>query len=221
MKKIALMFATMLCAGVAYAQNVPEPEFIGEVIIADMDKAQYRTLPKERASKRTVNAFNSITTRLILNPVQSPLELSDRDNYSIIIKAENNDYDPRSLFQVFKFALNMSNERYVELGSGIIGGYVSNTETNTKAYVPFTAKKYGESSYILTFPITPGEYGIITDTHDDSYQIISTFSIYKQSDIDEMKRREAEKALEEMQKLEAALKKQAAREAKKNSKKNK
>ena len=221
MKKSLLLLATILGILSVSAQGIPEPEFIGEVLIVDLDKGQYRLLPKERASKRNMRVFNTTTTRLILSSKESDLKLGDNNNYSVIIKAANNEHDPRSLFQVIKLGVNNSNERYVEIGSSSATTYVASSEANTQAFVSFSAKKYGESSYILTFPITPGEYGIITDTHDDAYQIISTFSIFNyQSWMAE--RKEAErKALEEMKKLESALKKQAEREMKRANKKSK
>lgn len=91
--------------------------------------------------------------------------------------------------------------------------------SNTKGFLPFVGKKYGESSYILYIDVDPGEYGVITDMHDDQYQIISTFSIYdSEARLEEQKAME-QKALKQAMKIEAQMRKQKEREAKRNKNK--
>ena len=220
MKKLLYIALFLFSPLFGHSQEIPEPEFIGEVYIVDTTLKQYRPLPKERAQKRTVNAFNSITNRLILSEKKAPTEYPSGRTYALIIKAENNLYDPRSLFQVFKFNINFSDERYVELGSGTVGGYINQMNSNTKAFLPFVGKKYGESSYILYIDVRPGEYGVISDMHDDQYQIISTFSIYDyEARLEEQKAIE-QKAIEQAMKIEEQMRKQKEREAKKEAKRN-
>lgn len=201
MKKLLVILALFYLLPAMSQQNeaIPEPEFIGEVYIANIERAQYRLLPKERASRRVVNVFNSVTTRLILEERQSPFEVGDNMDYVVIIKAEDNTRDPRSLFQIFKFGINFSDERFVELGSGTVGGNFNQSETNTKSFIPFTAKKFGDSSYVLSFDISPGEYGIISDSYDDTFQIISTFSVF------DYKEREQQRLLIEQKELQAQI----------------
>ncbi|WP_279063244.1 hypothetical protein [Alistipes finegoldii] len=54
-------------------------------------------------------------------------------------------------------------------------------QSNTMEYLPFSAEKYGESSYRLTFGEQPeGEYGIIVSNPnnvDEKMVIVSTFAI--------------------------------------------
>ncbi len=56
-----------------------------------------------------------------------------------------------------------------------------NTTSNDMEYLPFEAKKYGESSYLLTFEQRPaGEYGVIISNPnnvDEKMVIVSTFGI--------------------------------------------
>ena len=53
-------------------------------------------------------------------------------------------------------------------------------------YLPFTASKYGESSYRLVFETRPnGEYGVIVSNPnnvDEKMVIVSTFAIDNGSD---------------------------------------
>jgi hypothetical protein len=178
-----LISVTVCCINDGYAQDVPEPEFIGEAIIVDVDTKQYKRLPKERGIVRVVNFMGERTSRIVLSDA-SPFVISDKTNCAVIIKAENNSYDPMSVIQVFRFETNMSNQRVTELSRASSGGYFAQGESNRKQYVEFHAVKYGESSYLIKFPIFAGHYGIITGGVDESNLIIATFDVFDTAEKD-------------------------------------
>lgn len=100
------------------------------------------------------------------------------DDIRILIKAENNDYDPNQLYRVVKFATSKKERRiqWAEINPGAM-----DEDDKRKGYMPFMAKKYGKQSYILTIPaseIEKGEYGIFYMKGDASQYIpVGTFGI--------------------------------------------
>ena len=79
----------------------------------------------------------------------------------LMIKGENNEYDPMDVYRIVRFDASKKERRiqWVEFESAMIGS----EETKKAGYVQFTGQKYGEQSYLLTIPaseLAEGEYGI-------------------------------------------------------------
>lgn len=96
----------------------------------------------------------------------------------VLIKAENNDYDPHGLYRVVKFSTTKKERRiqWIEFDSGVI-----EEDAKKKGYIPFHAEKYGEQSYLLTIPaaeMEKGEYGIVYMGGESTQYIpVATFSV--------------------------------------------
>ena len=96
----------------------------------------------------------------------------------ILIKAENNEYDPHSLYRLVKFSTTKKERRiqWLQIDSGVI-----DEDAKNKGYIPFHAEKYGKQSYLLTIPyscIEKGEYGIVFMGAESVQHIpVATFSI--------------------------------------------
>ena len=76
----------------------------------------------------------------------------------LIIKAKDNNTDPNSFINIFKFEIKGDERRYQLAEAGTL----SKTETNNLSSIEYKAKKYGESSYLIKMEgLTPGEYGIV------------------------------------------------------------
>ncbi len=195
MKKILMVAIAALMAGSSLAQElpaIPEPEFIGEVIVGRPHVGDYRKLPKERASRKTAAdasaylfGIGHARSKLTLPEWNSPLQLSDADSYVFIVKAENNNYDPASIIRFIYLTQEGTGNnarRTSELASVATYGTI---EEDNQDYVPFSAKKYGESSYALSIRLVPGEYGIIVNARDDNNMIVATFGIFSQAERDD------------------------------------
>lgn len=209
MKKCLFLAVFALGVFVTYAQTIPEPEFIGEAYLVNLDNPMYRKLPKERGIVRATNFMGNFTKRIILSE-GSPLQISDRINIGVIIRVADNTYDPTSMFQVFKLPVNGYNQRVIELSRVSAGSYLAVGEGNVKSYVDFTAEKYGESSYLLRFPISEGHYGIITGDIDEEKLLITTFDVYDAAKKEREERaRMLEQAEWERREQERLAKKQA------------
>ena len=94
------------------------------------------------------------------------------------MKGANNNTDPNSFINIFKFQVKGNERRYQVAEAGTF----SPTEKNNLAAIEYQAKKYGESSYLLTLTnLEPGEYGIyIGDPYTENTKNnmkITTFTV--------------------------------------------
>lgn len=223
-----LMLCAMLCVSLtAMGQseiNIPEPEFVGEVIVVRVDSiVQYKTLPKERAQTRTAASasmyligLGDVKSKLTIKEHYSPLQISDEFPYKFIVKAENNDYDPVSIIRFFRLQREGDYDKK-RTATIAVNSSFGGIETNTREFVNFTARKYGESSYILSVQLTEGEYGITVNSVDDANSVVATFGVYSHEAQEKLEReiqmREEQQALKEAQKAE----RKAERQEKKNN----
>ena len=103
----------------------------------------------------------------------------DGQNVRLLIKGENNEYDPMDVYRIVRFNTSKKERRiqWVEFESALIGS----EETKKAGYVQFTGQKYGEKSYLLTIPaseLEEGEYGIFYTSIITATTIpVGTFSV--------------------------------------------
>lgn len=182
-----LLYATILGVflGLAPAQatEIPEPDFIGEVV-AIMPDGSASKLEKETVQLRTrANASATILgigkakTKLIIDSPQAAVRLPGGEEIRFIVKAVDNATDPISIINVFRFDTNKK-RRLAELSSVSSFGSV---KANKLERLRFSAEKYGEKSYLITLIDKPaGEFGITVsnpNSLDEKGTIVSTFAI--------------------------------------------
>ncbi|WP_295959885.1 hypothetical protein [uncultured Alistipes sp.] len=186
MKKFyCLLLLSAVFSWHAFAQTpeIPEPDFIGEVVAIRPD-GKPEKLEKETVLLRTrANASATIfgigkaKTKLIIDTPEAATRLKSSDNIRFIIKAVDNATDPISIINIFSFE-NNKKKRMAELSSVSSFGSV---KSNKLERLRFSAEKYGEQSYLLTLSDKPaGEFGIIIsnpNTRDEKSVIVSTFAI--------------------------------------------
>lgn len=218
-----ILIAAIVASVNIFAQDIPEPEFIGEVIIYN-SLGQWRRLPKERGFMKTSASASAYlfgvgraTSRLVLSGEYSEMQIPNNDTYGFIIKAENNDYDPSSIIKLVKFECT-NTERRTDLASAHTWGEL---QSNLSTYVPFRAKKYGESSYHIVATMEVGEYGFIVDSKDDVNKIVATFSVYDaelnnayKRELEQERNRQLEKEAIKQAKIEEKIQKKEARRTK-------
>jgi len=104
---------------------------------------------------------------------------SDGQNVRLLIKGENNEYDPMDVYRIVRFKEGKKERRiqWVEFESALIGS----EETKKAGYVQFAGQKYGEKSYLLTIPaseLAKGEYGVFYMSIVTATSIpVGTFSV--------------------------------------------
>ena len=105
----------------------------------------------------------------------------DMKTISLVIKAKDNESDPMELYRIVRFNSSKKDRRiqWMEFSPTILGS----EKAQKSGYVNFVAHKYGNQSYILTFPeneMIPGEYGIFFFSIINGTTIpVGTFSIAK------------------------------------------
>jgi len=185
MKKLLITAAvaamTFLGAN-SYAQSVQEPEFIGECMVlksgSDAELLEKHVTQTRSAMNAgmVITGFGSVKAKLQIEGCCSKTKLKP-DNIQFIVRAVDNNTDPMAIVKIFEFDSNKKYRR-AEVASTNNWG---TTKTNKLHYLNFTAKKYGNSSYLITLIDKPaGEYGItITNPNslDEKSTIVSTFSI--------------------------------------------
>ena len=104
----------------------------------------------------------------------------DMKTISLVIKAKDNENDPMELYRIVRFNGSKKDRRiqWMEFSPALLGS----EKAQKIGYVNFIAHKYGEQSYILTFPekeMIPGEYGIFLSAVNGTTIPVGTFSIPK------------------------------------------
>ena len=79
----------------------------------------------------------------------------------LLIKGEDNEYDPMAMYRIVRFVKNKKDRRiqWLELEPSVLG----TKKAQEAGFVYFTGHKYGEQSYLLEIPaceLEEGEYGV-------------------------------------------------------------
>ena len=181
---------------------IKEPEFINSYCIMTSDDS-FESLPREigtikrhenivsNATGGVGNVSSSVTTAgalagtkgmdIVLEGGHSSYVVpKDMKTISLVIKAKDNDIDPMELYRIVRFNGSKKDRciQWMEFSPALLG----NEKAQKSGYVNFIAHKYGEQSYILTFPekeMIPGEYGIFLSAVNGTTIPVGTFSIPK------------------------------------------
>ena len=146
--------------------TVPEPEFSQQSVYLTSDST-FIPLPRENATIKTKAAaslylvgIGTARARLTIETPHSPVAVEISKAIRIVIKADNNKTDPNSFIKVFKFDVRGKRREAVMAQAGTFTG----SESNALKTINYSAKKYGESSYLIEIQIPTtedGEYGIM------------------------------------------------------------
>lgn len=182
MKKV-IIFLSLFLAFSVNAQNVEEPDFVGECIVVRGDNSTV-LLEKSTSQLKTsagagviIAGIGSIKSKIVIDGCCASNKFKSNEDFKIIVKAVDNNTDPMAIVKVFRFEATKKN-RKAEIASVNTFG---TTKNNNLIYLPFTAKKFGASSYIITLKEKPvGEFGITVSNPnnlDEKSTVVSTFSI--------------------------------------------
>lgn len=186
MKKILLMLAAACATTFAAQAQTPtatEPDFTGESVVVRADGSS-KLLEKQTVMLRTrmgagvyLVGIGKAKTKIVLQGTAAETRIPAGEDFQFIIRAVDNQTDPLSIINIFRLKVG-SKERTAELSSTSTFGSVKEGKLER---LPFTAKKFGTSSYLITLTAKPaGEYGITVSNpnHVDEKQIVvSTFAI--------------------------------------------
>ncbi|MDO4756224.1 MAG: hypothetical protein Q4A54_07770, partial [Parabacteroides sp.] len=146
MKRIMLLAAFICMSLCMYAQQINEPQFIGEVLLV---KSNSTAIPLEKMSATIktkagasvyLTGIGSIKSRIHVNGAQSKVRCSQADGpIVLIVRAANNENDPNSFIRVFNFE-QKSNERRAEMSK--VNTFAGSSDNNF-SYIEYNAEKYG------------------------------------------------------------------------------
>jgi hypothetical protein len=167
-----LVIGALLLCGVASAEtSIAEPEYVGNILAIQGENGL--ALEKQRASSHARAGFMKTKSSNIVKKGKSPVRLTAGSDAQFIVRAATNDVDPAQVVNLFALVSDPNKDyRYVETGSQ--GPFTG--DAMVIDFLPFTSKRYGESSYLLTIsvPLAPGEYAM---TLDDSRDVFNLFGV--------------------------------------------
>ena len=195
MKRIFLIVAILFLSTPLYAQK--EPEFIGEVIAIGAKNAEDVLLSKEMAVSKVSSSVNvcdffcvlgTSSSRALfeLNGGFSATQFDVEDPLKFIVRSVDNNLDPMAYVKIIRMQSDklkrstittQSSSMYVSTSS--YANASGTTTTNNSSLVPFSAKKYGANSYLITIESQePGEYVVATANPNDINKLSLVFSTF-------------------------------------------
>lgn len=159
-----------------------EPEFEGEVMGVYPDGSAKR-LEKHTVQTRTGGgvsvagfAVSKAKTKVLIDGERANVRFDNAHPIALVVRVKDNAADPMSIVRVFRMKPSKKRRSAVIAAAGTF-----HVTSNNMDYLPFSARKYGESSYYLTLDETPaGEYGITVSNPnniDEKMVIVSAFGI--------------------------------------------
>lgn len=172
------------------AQEIEEPEFIGEVVLVK-DDGPSQLLDKNYANFREgISWKHNSMNALSLNVDGNKAECRTKSGIiKLIVRAVDNNSDPMAVINIYRFK-SKSKRRSVILSSDNSDQLLNSSKSFTNDLIKFQAKKYGERSYLLTVNLSGGEYGIIVNNpnnRDEKALIVSCIGIDNQPSIKKIK----------------------------------
>lgn len=183
-KSVLLIFALIASCGALSAQEaVREPEFSGEAFMLFPDNT---VQPLEKSTvkiKTRLNAgaiivgIGSERTKIAVRGKNAQVVIPQDGDHKLIVRAVDNNSDPMRIISIFRFDVEKK-ERKAEVSSEHTFGKRTDNKFH---YLPYSATKYGEASYLISLNEKPaGEYGIIVrnpNALDEGVTIVLTFAI--------------------------------------------
>lgn len=158
-----IFFTLILNNGFSQNLSISEPDFSGQGYVINGDQ-NFTPLEKNLSPIQNLKGFGGTSRLTIAIKGCCSNAVSDNINNSttLLIKWDDNKTDPTELFSVVKFK-SKRKERSLFLRKSRYGFALMRDVENG---INFLAKKYGESSYLLTIKIDkPGEYGLLLGTN--------------------------------------------------------
>ncbi|WP_288308384.1 hypothetical protein [uncultured Muribaculum sp.] len=163
MKKYILLSSFIALGLFASAQKF-EPEWAGEVAVLKVDGDTLsipteKSIPQVKTSAsagRLLVGIGNIRRKAVLKNGRATTQIPQTGTITLVVRCKDNETDPTTFIQLVKFE-EKKKERKTELANV---NWLGNVSEGNMEYINFNGKKYGKSSYILTFPAQEGEYGV-------------------------------------------------------------
>lgn len=178
MKKV-LICLLLLSTGIqAQEVTIPEPEFEGEIAYAANDGTS-KTLEFQTASTKTkastglmLTGIGKVKSRISVRGKVSPVIVPAQNKLNFVYNHGNNSTNPKNIISLIRFEKKGKN-RVAEIAS--VSGTTGAQSSGDVDYIPFKAKKYGETSYLVVLSnLEPGHYGFfVGETENNNAHLFS------------------------------------------------
>ena len=165
MNKFILLTATIFASALCYSQNVniTEPEFSGTIVHANNNGGNALPLETSKLILKTkasasvyITGIGKATTRAMVKGSTSAAKIKKGNTLQFIYRGTDNTVNPVDVIQLIRFNVKGANRETVLSSAGTFSG----ASTGDIGFVPFTAKKYRTSSYLVSVSdLAAGEYG--------------------------------------------------------------
>jgi hypothetical protein len=165
MKQLILALTTILIAQICYSQNVKisEPEFSGVIVFVNDSTGSGLPLEMTKIVLKTkgsaslfITGIGKATTKATVKGKTSTVKVKQKNTLQFVYRGSDNTVNPADVIQLIRFTVK-GNNRESELASS---GTFTGSSSGDIGFVPFTAKKYKTSSYLVTITnLAVGEYG--------------------------------------------------------------
>ncbi len=147
----------------AFAQKF-EPEWVGEVAVLSIGNDTIsipteKSIPKVKTSASAgviLVGIGNVRKKAVIKNGRASTQIKPSETVTLVVRCKENEIDPSTFIQVVKFE-EKKKERKTELANV---NWLGNVTEGDMHFVNFSGKKYGKSSYLLTFPSVEGEYGV-------------------------------------------------------------
>lgn len=159
----------------------PEPEFIGQALAVRSDNTteqlmQESLIPRHRSStgQKLFGIGKDHIDEMTLKGPRAFVRFKQSDGIAFIVRVPDNRIDPMSAVTVFRF----KTKKKMRIAEYAFESTFGDVQTNTLERQPYTARRFGDSSYLILLKgIQPGEFGITVDALGTL--TVSTFGIDK------------------------------------------
>lgn len=178
MKKLTILAFILMVGFCAFAQKF-EPEWAGEVNILKIDEDTIaipteKSIPQIKTSSsagRLLVGIGNVRSKAVIKNGKSATQIQPSNVITLVVKCKDNETDPTTFIQVVKFE-EKKKERKTELANV---NWLGNVSEGNMDFIQFTGKRYGKSSYILTFQAPEGEYGVRVLNPNDKDEKVTVF----------------------------------------------
>lgn len=160
-----------------YNINIPEPEYVGTILLVNEQGNVLNTLETGKAALRTnanagvfIVGIGSIKSRNFVKGKSSPVRVN-KGKILLVARVMNSHINPNEIFDVFKLNQGRKDRSVVVAESHSFAG----SKSSDIDFIPFTAYPYKDNSFLLELNINEaGEYAI---TLDSSRMIFNLFGV--------------------------------------------
>ncbi|MDO4880488.1 MAG: hypothetical protein Q3983_04340 [Capnocytophaga sp.] len=162
---------------IPYNIDIPEPGYVGTIVLVDENGNVLNTLEVGKAAMRSnanagmfIAGIGNVKTRNYVKGKSSPVRVN-KGKILLVARVMSSQINPNEIFDVFKLNQGRKDRSVIVAESHTFAG----TKNSDIDFIPFKAYPYKNNSFLLELNINePGEYAI---TLDSSRMMFNLFGV--------------------------------------------